>query len=175
MADSGQLSAIVRNRRLELSMTHVELADRAQVAVQTVRNMEKGLGKPRGSTLLLLEKALGWPPGTIDLMMNSEGPEPRPKAAPVAAVVAPAVLTPRRVVATPPRVVGGEASPAPGPQQNGSLRMAQKIRATIQLLHPEEITPVGKRLLEKVLDQELAEQAKSPQEAPEEPDSWSWH
>jgi transcriptional regulator with XRE-family HTH domain len=70
-----RLAAAVRTRRAELDMTQDQLAQRADVSVNTVRGIEQGgPHRPRSANALKLEAALGWQRGSIRAILAGGEP-----------------------------------------------------------------------------------------------------
>lgn len=79
MDHAHRLGEAVRRRRLTLGMSQRELARRAGLKSKiTVSAVERGgAGRARDSTLYGLDRALSWPPGSAELMLQT-GAEPTP-------------------------------------------------------------------------------------------------
>ena len=53
-----QISELIKSRRKELSIKQEDLAELTQVAIRTIRDLEKGIGNPSLQTLQILLAAL---------------------------------------------------------------------------------------------------------------------
>ena len=56
---TDNLALMVRQRRKELKIKQKDLADTTQVALRTLRDIEKGLGNPSLQTLIKVMDVLG--------------------------------------------------------------------------------------------------------------------
>ena len=72
--DRARVAKYVAARRGALGLTQERLAERAQVTVKTVYNLESAGRWPQARTRAAVEAALEWQPG--DLMRIAEGDEP---------------------------------------------------------------------------------------------------
>lgn len=84
--DWDAVARAIDERLVGLDMTQAELASRAGVALETVRELRKNLRPRRRNprTLAAISRALGWEPGHLAQVLNGDG---------VAAENAPAVTT----------------------------------------------------------------------------------
>ncbi|MDG4857337.1 helix-turn-helix domain-containing protein [Streptomyces sp. T-3] len=76
-----RLGQRIADRRRELGLTQVELAQAAGVDVKSIVSIEKGTPRKRWPTSLpRLEAPLGWVPGSTREMANGGDPTPLPSA-----------------------------------------------------------------------------------------------
>lgn len=68
-----RLGEEIRSRRVLLRLTQQQLADRARVSVNTIRNLEKG-NRSRDLTLPGIDDALGWEDGSYRRILEGERP-----------------------------------------------------------------------------------------------------
>ena len=54
-----QLSQLIVSRRKELNIKQEELADITQIAIRTIRDLEKGMGNPSFQTIRSVMEVLG--------------------------------------------------------------------------------------------------------------------
>lgn len=73
MDDWDRVIAAVIDRRAELGLTQERLAAEANVAVRTIRSLERGEAHPQPVTRRKIEKALGWKPGEFRRIENENG------------------------------------------------------------------------------------------------------
>lgn len=76
--DWDAVAAAIRDRLVEIDMTQAELANRAGVALMTVRELQHNL-KPRRRnprTLAAVSEALGWPSDRIARILEGESATP---------------------------------------------------------------------------------------------------
>lgn len=107
-----RLAEEVRLRRQLLRMSQGALAERGGPSELTVRKIERAEGGPyRGKTLLALDQALSWKPGTAAAFLDgTAGTEPRDW------------------------VVPGDDEPEFGPERDKAARQRQTRRLIMQLL-----------------------------------------
>lgn len=83
MEDWQGLAEAVRQRRDELGISQEEVAFAGGPSTATMYLLETaGQSRYRGKTLASLERALGWPHGTVRAILRHE-PPPAPRPAPV--------------------------------------------------------------------------------------------
>lgn len=75
--DWDAVAAAIRARMSELDMTQAELAQRAGVALMTVRELQHNLQPRRRSprTMSAVSEALGWPPEHLAAILGGADPE----------------------------------------------------------------------------------------------------
>ena len=69
----------VIDRRAELGWTQERLAAEADVAVRTIRSLERGEARPQPTTRGKIERALGWRPGEFRRIEREEPPQVPPR------------------------------------------------------------------------------------------------
>ena len=75
--DVERLGRAVYARRRQIGLSQQELADSAGVSQTTVRNIEAGrVGARRGPSVPLIERALGWKPGSGEEILAGGEPTP---------------------------------------------------------------------------------------------------
>lgn len=70
--DRARVARLVINRRGELGLTQQELADRAQVDIKTIYNLESGERWPQARNRFKIERALGWVAGSLDALAEGK-------------------------------------------------------------------------------------------------------
>jgi len=86
-----RLGRLIAERRVELELSQTELARRAHLGRadnpdgRTIRNLERGVARPRMSTKYGVERALGWRRYSIDEYLAG-GDEPTPDERPEVAL-----------------------------------------------------------------------------------------
>jgi len=68
------LAAAIKKRRTELRFSQDGLAGEAKVSRSTIQKLEWGTARPEWKTLQLVEKALGWAPGSADDVLHDQAP-----------------------------------------------------------------------------------------------------
>ena len=75
------LARLMDNRRLELGMRWDEVAAAAGIKPPTLRAIRNGTNRPSALTKHGLERALSWPAGTIDAILDGQdAPSPMDQA-----------------------------------------------------------------------------------------------
>lgn len=83
-ADWRRLADYVVRRRAQLGLTQSQLAQAGPLSIDRVQSVEGAKRENyRISTLVALERALQWEPGSIDLILAGESPIPAGELAPV--------------------------------------------------------------------------------------------
>jgi len=73
----ARLGRLLRERRQHLGLTQSQVQARGGPSVVTVGQLERGqAGDPRGLTMSGMERALGWPTGTIRRVLAGGQSEP---------------------------------------------------------------------------------------------------
>ncbi|MGH7341866.1 MAG: helix-turn-helix domain-containing protein [Candidatus Rokuibacteriota bacterium] len=75
MTGADRLGTFVRRRRTALDLSQRDAAARARISDQTWLNVEHGRGASERK-LAQIERALDWPPGTIDAILGGSDPPP---------------------------------------------------------------------------------------------------
>ena len=55
----GEIGLIIKNRRRQLNINQQDLADLAEVNINTIVSVERGKGNPKLDTIIILCKVLG--------------------------------------------------------------------------------------------------------------------
>ena len=55
----GEIGLIIKNRRRQLNINQHDLADLAEVNINTIVSIERGKGNPKLGTIIILCKVLG--------------------------------------------------------------------------------------------------------------------
>lgn len=75
--DYRALGRAAKRRREQLGITQEQMQDHGGPSPASVRNIEKGVARPRGRTMLELDRALGWKPGTSEaIVAGTADPDP---------------------------------------------------------------------------------------------------
>jgi len=76
-----RLARLMDDRRTELNLRWLDVADRAELTLEGLRGVRFGAGTMRSLTKAAIERALEWEPGTVEKIMRSPGHIPLPKGA----------------------------------------------------------------------------------------------
>jgi transcriptional regulator with XRE-family HTH domain len=85
VGSAGALDRAVSERRLALGLGWGELAARAGLSEQALRDIRSGRSTPRDLTVHRLEAALGWTHGSVRAVLSGGGPTVRDAEEPASA------------------------------------------------------------------------------------------
>ena len=168
MSSWENLASAVASRRAELGLTQVDVAERGEVSVDMIRNIEHVRRTPKRvkpATARALEYALQWEPGSVETALAGGDPVPASDRARLSPRTAASAATPDEQRASPTAVPTAEAVPADvaAPPETGDrfalARQLVALRSTLSA-HQHSISAEAREALE-------AEMAVSAREAEE--------